>query len=314
MSEVKREIVVTGINGFVGEHLASHLQARGFRVHGIGRENQPNDKVSSFVDTYSTADLLDDRSTQAIPLKSASAIIHLAGLASVADSFNKPDLYISGNAEMTKNILSSAINQGFHGRAVVVSTGALYDASQPMPLSETSSTSESSPYAIGKIRAEDVAKEYRQNGLDTVIARPFNHIGPGQGQGFLLPDLYSQLRDVREKNESTILVGNLRTKRDYTDVRDIVDAYIALATAESLQHDTYNISTGTSYSGLEILEMLKNAADIKDISPVVDESRVRPTDAMEITGDSSRLKNDLNWKPKSNVEQAIKDFVARENS
>jgi GDP-4-dehydro-6-deoxy-D-mannose reductase len=314
MSESSKEIVVTGINGFVGEHLARHLKNDGYSVHGIGRELTPQPNVAPFVDTYSQADLLDKDSVKKVPVQSAKAIIHLAGLASVADSFNKPDLYKSGNAEMTANLLASAQDQGFNGRVVMVSTGALYDATQPMPLGETSSTTESSPYAIGKLRAEQVAKQYRENGKDIVIARPFNHIGPGQGKGFLVPDLYDQLRSVKEKGDSEILVGNLKTKRDYTDVRDIVAAYVKLATAEKLEHDIYNIASGASYTGLEILDLLKKAAKLDSITPIIDESRVRPTDAMEITGNSGRLQTEVDWKPQSSVKQAIEDFVAREKA
>jgi GDP-4-dehydro-6-deoxy-D-mannose reductase len=314
MSSNKSEIIVTGINGFVGEHLARQLKEAGFSVRGVGRESTPNQKVGEHLTAYDQADLLDAESISPIAFKDAAAIIHLAGLASVADSFNNPELYHRANAEMTHNLLDKATTNDFKGRAVVVSTGALYDASQPMPLSETSQTTESSPYAIGKLKAEQVAKDFKSLGHDIVIARPFNHIGPGQGKGFLVPDLYDQLRDVAANDESTILVGNLTTKRDYTDVRDIVAAYIQLATAPSLEHDTYNISTGTSYSGLEVLEFLKSAAGLSAITPVIDQSRVRPTDAMEITGNSSRLQNELGWKPVSTVQKAIADFVAREQA
>lgn len=308
------EIIITGVNGFVGEHLARHLKNSHYRVGGVGREPEPRDDILPYLDSYQQADLLKKDQVQSLILKNAAAIIHLAGLASVADSFNNPDLYITGNAAMTDNLLSSAISQGFNGRAVVISTGALYDAAQDMPLKETSATNENSPYAIGKLRAEQVAKDYRDNGHDVVIARPFNHIGPGQATGFLIPDLYSQLKEVAEKNEPTILVGNLNTKRDYTDVRDIADAYTKLATAEELTYDTYNISSGVSYSGLEILEFLKKAANLSEITPVIDESRVRPSDAMDIIGDSSRLQEELGWKPASSVQKAIEDFVNRENA
>lgn len=313
MTSKKEEIVVTGVNGFVGEHLAHHLKDSGYTVHGIGREARPVDKVAPYIDNYSQADLLDKVSVEKIPLRAASAIIHLAGLASVADSFNKPDLYRAGNAEMTSNLLSSAYGQGFNGRTVVVSTGALYDTSNPGPIKEDTPTKESSPYAEGKIRAEEIAKHYREQGRDVVIARPFNHIGPGQEAGFLVPDLYEQLLVSKANNEHSILVGNLTTQRDYTDVRDIVDAYIRLATADQLQHEIYNIASGTSKLGTEILDALKAALGLDSIKTVVDSSRIRPTDAPNITGDSTRLRSELHWEPTHTIEGAISDFVARKN-
>ncbi len=312
--EIRPQVIVTGVNGFVGEHLSKHLKESGFFTTGLGRENHPNEKVAPFLDTYARADLLDTASLEKISFKSASAIIHLAGLASVADSFKYPDLYTTGNAEMTDNLLSVATKQGFNGRTLVVSTGALYDPNQAMPLNEESATVENSPYATGKLRAEEVAKQYIETGNDVVVARPFNHIGPGQGTGFLIPDLYEQLKEASAHDESIINVGNLHTKRDYTDVRDIVKAYVKLATASHLSYDTYNIASGVSYSGLEMLEFIKEASGITNITPVVDQSRVRPTDAMDIIGDPTRLQEELGWKPESSPQTAIKDFVDKDNA
>lgn len=314
MSNMPREIVITGVNGFVGEHLARHLKDVGFNVRGVGREVTPNDKVSPYLDQYSRADFLDATSVRKLPLGSAAAIIHLAGLASVSESFDKPDLYKTGNATMTDNLLTAAEEQGFSGRIVAVSTGALYDSTQPMPLNEDSDTIESSPYAIGKLLAEDVAKQHRLSGLDVVIARPFNHIGPGQGRGFLVPDLYEQLQSARQSDSKQILVGNLSTRRDYTDVRDIVRAYTDLATTPHLKHSTYNISSGASLTGHEILKYIKEAAKLTSIDAVIDQSKVRPTDAMEIVGDSKRINSELGWHPLSSPQTAINDFIKREAS
>lgn len=313
MSQPKQEIIVTGINGFVGEHLARHLYESNFSVTGVGREQSAGDNVSLYLDNYQSANLLEPEQVNNLVMKSAAAIIHLAGFSSVSESFSKPELYKTGNAEIANNLLEAAIEQGFTGRIVAISTGALYDPSQPMPLSEASKTTESSPYAIGKLKAEEVIKEYIAAGIDAVIVRPFNHIGPGQGKGFLVGDLYDQLGSVHAQGSSEILVGNLATKRDYTDVRDIVKAYLLLATAPTLQHDTYNIASGKSYSGFEILDYLKTAMNLESITPIVDASRVRPTDAADIIGDASRLMNELGWGTTSTVATAINDFVARRN-
>jgi GDP-4-dehydro-6-deoxy-D-mannose reductase len=308
---IKEQFVISGINGFVGEHLAHYLHDSNYEVTGIGREATPADNVAPYIDHYQHADLMNEDQVNKLLLKNAKAIIHLAGLASVADSFNKPELYKMGNATMTENLLRAANNQGFKGRFVAVSTGALYDTSQPMPLSESSQTAQSSPYTIGKLRAEDIVKKYINLGVDAVIARPFNHIGPGQGPGFLVGDLYEELSKLASEGTSQISVGNLATRRDYTDVRDIVRAYAMLAVAPTLQHSTYNIASGTSYSGFDILNYLKTEMGLESIEPIIDQSRVRPTDPAEITGDPSRIRDELGWVTNSNLQTAIKDFVAR---
>lgn len=308
----KKEVIVTGVNGFVGEHVAQKLKENGYSVHGVARDLEVAEKVAPFIDSYSSADLLESEQVRSIPMHETRAIIHLAGLASVAESFDKPDLYKAANADMTRNLLQTASDQGFKGRTVVVSTGALYDPNQEMPINEASATTQGSPYATGKLRAEEVAKEFGRGGSDIVIARPFNHIGPGQEPGFLVPDLYKELQQAQANGLSEIKVGNLNTKRDYTDVRDIAEAYVSLALAPHLKYDTYNIATGASHSGLEILDLIKKAAEIDSITPVVDPARIRPTDIMDIIGDASRLKSELAWAPNSNIETAVHDFVVRQ--
>lgn len=313
MNSEKKEIIITGINGFVGEHLARHLKNEGYSVMGTGRDDEPNPSVVQYIDSYHACDLLDATSINALPLSSALAIVHLAGFATVSESFKNPELYIQGNAKITDNLLSSALSQNFKGRVLIVSTGAVYDPLQEMPLKETSRVGSTAPYPLGKIRAEEVARRYIEKGLDIIIARPFNHIGPGQGAGFLVSDLYEQLKVAQETGSSSISVGNLSTKRDYTDVRDIVRAYTSLVTAPSLTFDTYNVCSGFSYSGNQILDYLKAAMQLNDIESVVDQSRVRPTDAVEIVGDASRLSSELGWQPALSIEKTINDFVSEKS-
>ncbi|MDB5179808.1 MAG: nucleoside-diphosphate-sugar epimerase [Candidatus Saccharibacteria bacterium] len=308
MSNTEHEIVITGINGFVGEHLARQLKNTGHTVHGVGREQKPKETVAHLLDKYTQCDLMDRKATRSLSVHNTSAIIHLAGLASVADSFKFPDRYKKDNSTMTDNLLSSAKEQGFTGRTVVISTGAIYDPNQSMPLKEDALKTQGSPYSAGKIAAEETAKTYKGKGLDIVIARPFNHIGPGQASGFLVSDLYDQILGTKDSRNSVISVGNINTRRDFTDVRDIVKAYGLLADAPSLQYDTYNISSGNSYSGKDILDQLSKEMRIA-VTAEIDPARVRPTDAPEIVGDSTRIREELHWSPSISLEQTISDFV-----
>jgi len=305
----QKQIIITGINGFVGGHLTDHLHKLGYLVHGIGREETPNQAIADKIDLYSQADLLDKASLAKLELGDAAAIIHLAGLASVSDSFKYPERYKTDNRTMTDNLLTAAATKGFKGRAVIISTGLVYDATQPMPLSEDSSVLGGSPYAIGKLAAETVSIEHKRTGLDVVIARPFNHIGPDQIIGFLLPDLYQQIMVAKQQNQTSILTGNLTTRRDFTDVRDIVRAYEMLAMAPALQYDVYNVATGKSYSGQEILENLKSVMN-STVETKIDKSKIRPTDANEIIGDASRIRDELGWQPSIPISTTIQEFVA----
>jgi GDP-4-dehydro-6-deoxy-D-mannose reductase len=305
---MKESILITGINGFVGEHVAREFKNRGYKVTGLGHDSDANDKVKSLVDSYVSCDLLDENSVnERVSFDGMIAVIHLAGLANVGESFDQPQKYMTANGVMTHNLLSKALGDNMAGRVVVVSTGALYNPNQPLPLSESSKTAANSPYAVGKLMVEDVVEYYRSRGFDATIARPFNHIGPGQGQGFLLPDLYEQLIS---STDSKIHVGNLETKRDYTDVRDIARAYGVLALAPALSHPIYNICSGAALSGNELLEILQQKTETMNIEVIVDKNRIRPNDIPEIVGDSSRIKKELGWSPTYKIDQTVADFVS----
>jgi GDP-4-dehydro-6-deoxy-D-mannose reductase len=298
----KRRVVITGVSGFVGYHLASELKSNDVSVIGVGYEEEAPAHLDDVIDEYISADL-----TQNWPgIESVDSIIHLAGFAAVGPSFDNPQKYINGNSSMVTHMCEYYLGQDKKPRVVIISSGAIYDADQSMPISETGRVGFNSPYAVSKILTENQAEYYRGRGLECVVLRPFNHIGPGQAEGFILPDLYKQLS---ENSEGKIMVGNLETRRDYTDVRDIVRAYGKMALAPNLKHGLYNVCSGRSLSGMEILNALKTCLNKENVVTEVDQSKIRPNDIMEIIGDSSRLQEELDWHPNISIGQTIQDFV-----
>lgn len=303
------KVIVTGVNGFVGDHLASALLESGFRVVGVGREDQPNDPVAEKLDAYIKCDLTDYVAVDQLPLDQAHALINLAGLAAVGPSFDQPDLYMQINTAVLDSVCKAAIKQGASLRILSISSGAVYSNAQPMPLIEDSILNkDSSPYAASKIAMEELSLKYRDAGLDCIVARPFNHIGPGQGPGFLLPDLF--LNISRLSKGEKLHVGNLATKRDYTDVRDVVRAYVGLATADELRHGIYNVCSGKPLSGEQVLSLLLESMGRSDVTTIVDKSLFRPTDAQELYGDNTRLRTDTGWEPSISLEHTIDEFVS----
>jgi len=304
----KDKVIVSGVNGFVGHHVARELHNDGAYVVGIGRDKEVDADIYESVDEYHQADLTKDWPETS----KAKAIIHLAGLAAVGPSFNNPQLYYEVNTSIVTNLCENYLKQDYRPRIIIVSSGAVYDSNQPMPINENGKTDHSSPYAISKVFNEKQAAFYRSQGLDCVIVRPFNHIGPGQSEGFILPDLYSRLDTLIETNEC-ITAGNLENRRDYTDVRDIAKAYGKLALAPTLMHNTYNICSSVSISGKEILNELEEAMNLKKVNCKIDKSLIRPTDPQEIIGDASRLRDELGWEPKISIHQTVVDFVKSKN-
>lgn len=305
---MEKSILIAGVNGFVGKHLVQALVGSGHKVHGAGVETTPDPAVVDKLASYSACDLADSNAVKGLPLAEIDAVINLAGLAQVGASFDNPDTYMHLNVAVHEEIAKALQIIGSKARVLCISTGAVYDNYQTMPLTEDSQLLEGgSPYAQSKIAMEKALQPYIDADLDIVIARPFNHIGPGQRPGFLVPDLSAQITAGGD-----IQVGNLKTKRDYTDVRDVVQAYVALATQEKLAHRLYNVCSGKSVAGEAMLAKLLKAFGKQpgDVNVIVDTSKIRPNDPEDVRGSNERLRADTDWQPQVPVEQTIKDFVA----
>ncbi len=308
------KVLVTGVNGFVGKHLVNELSSRGIETIGLDHRGPLNPTITDKIKNFIVCDLTSKAEVSKLPLNNIDGVINLAGLANVGDSFNKPELYMHVNVAVLQVIGDALLNIKSKARIIAVSTGALYDPNQSMPLKEDSKIiTEGSPYALSKLAMEKAASSLRSSGLDCIVARPFNHIGPGQGPGFLLPDLHTKLVQANSSN-NTIKVGNLNTKRDYTDVRDVVRAYADLIQAKTLNYDVYNICSGTSHSGQEILSNLQSALGLKEIKVKTDPSLIRPNDPQDLYGSSSKLQDDTRWQPKIPLPTTVKDFVESNKS
>jgi GDP-4-dehydro-6-deoxy-D-mannose reductase len=295
-------VAVTGVNGFVGRHMVAELRQHGYDVVGIGHEDGP--AVEGLAD-YRCADL-----TLGWPHGiEADRIIHLAGLSAVGPSFANPQRYLDANSSMVTHLCEALVDQGPRTRVLVVSSGAVYDATWRQPLAEDAPIGFSSPYVVSKVLVENQVAYYARRGLDTVVARPFNHIGPGQGPGFLVPDLLAGAVDAA-RSGGPLTVGDLETRRDYTDVRDVVRAYRLLLDADSADSPVYNVCSGRSWSGGELLGLLRDVWAFGDLRLQVDESRKRPGDPREVVGDATRLHRATGWKPEIDIAQSVQDYVA----
>lgn len=309
---MSKRVLVTGVNGFVGHHVAHELASEGHVVLGTGLDTSLDPMLSDVVgEFYATCDLTDERAVAQLPLQDLDAIINLAGLAQVGASFapGQAEKYNHINVAVHTTIVRQLQKlQRNDVRIIAISTGAVYDNSQPMPLDENGSlVTTGSPYALSKVAMEKALAELRTDDIDIVIARPFNHIGPGQLPGFLVPDLITKLRELDESK--TLAVGRLDTKRDYTDVRDVARAYRLLATTEHLAHRIYNVCSGTSHSGQEILDTLIRLLGLQDVEVTIDKERIRPNDPADVRGDASRLQQDTGWRPRIAFEATLKDCL-----
>ncbi len=301
---LSRTLAVTGVDGFVGRHLAAMAAEQGWRVVGIAQAAAAPALASSLSEYYQ-ADLRHEW-----PLDGGvDAVIHLAGLAAVGPSFAEPQRYIESNSSMVTTMCEALLAKGQRGTRIVgVSSGGVYaPPAASNPVSEDSPTVESSPYVVSKLLVEHQLAYYSRRGLDTVVVRPFNHVGPGQGPGFLIPDLALAMRDLT--GEQPLRAGDLTTERDYTDVRDVARAYLMLAGADSLRSRVYNVASGNARSGHRVLELIAAAMGRSTPAVEIDPSRIRATDPRRITGAADRLRAEFGWQPEISLAKSIADFV-----
>jgi len=295
-------IVITGVDGFVGRHVVDAVIAAGHVPWGIARQPIADPELRSRLDAVATADLRKEWP----PDFFGDAVIHLAGLAAVGPSFAAPQSYIESNSAMVTHLCEALLDADRSDVHVVgISSGSVYDTRHRHVVDESAATSPTSPYVVSKLLVETQLAYYRGRGLRTTIARPFNHIGPGQSPGFLVPDLTRRLRAGSVGDALT--VGNLEARRDYTDVRDVARAYVNLALLPDAA-PIYNIASGASHSGREVLELVCAALGRAVPLTRTDPSLVRPNDPADVVGDATLLRS-TGWRPTTGLQQSIEDFV-----
>lgn len=296
-------IAVTGASGFVGQTLVEHLSSCGYEVVGISERPEPPSNIGQSLHEYFCADL-----TLGWPdVGRLKGLVHLAGLASIGPSFERPQDYITSNSSMVTHLFEHALRKGWTGRAIIVSSGAVYDSARSCRggFTEDSPLAATSPYVVSKLLVENQAEYYRRRGIDALVVRPFNHIGPRQGPGFIVPDLAAKVIDWQP--DTTLITGNLDSTRDFTDVRDIARAYRLLLEKSKPSYATYNVCSGSARSGWEVLEGVCSA--LGSAIPPIKAGASRSLDPPVITGNADRLASETGWSSTIAFQTSICDFV-----
>lgn len=292
-------VLVTGASGFVGRHLVDVLRRSGDEVTPWGlNPSVGRDEV--------TVDLLVPDEVRAQDFGDIDAVVHLAGLAQVAASFSDPALYVTTNATLEIHLMEALLEQGCLPRVLIISTGAVYGGGSTV-LTEESPPSPLDPYAISKMTQEALGWYYATRGFEVIVARPFNHIGPGQERGYLVADLASQIAELEISGGGQITTGNLASMRDYTDVRDVAAAYRALLHA-GRPGEIYNVCAGTSHSGEAIAAKLTAMARA-NITIARDPKHARPTDPSHVHASSDKMRNKTGWAPALTLDKTLADVL-----
>jgi GDP-4-dehydro-6-deoxy-D-mannose reductase len=299
-------VLITGASGFAGGHLAVACAAAGDEVIGFSRSG----KVAS--GEGRSVDLRDMQATRAA-VRSAQpdAIYHLAALSSVGRSWENPAQTVTENMATAVNVLEAVRHEAPGARVVWVSSCEIYAADQPLPIPEDGKIDPVTPYAVSKAAGDLLARVYAEaHGLEIIRVRPFNHAGPGQLPIFVLSSLARQAAQARVSSAPAIRIvtGNPDTRRDFTDVRDVVRAYRLLA--ESGRPGVYNVSSETSVSTIDQLSLIAELIAPTRIEHVVDPTLVRANEVMDRRGSHERLTADTGWEPEIPLRQTMADTVA----
>jgi len=308
-------ILVTGATGFVGGHLTDLLLATGGAdIHGVARRAAWAPELAhlaSHVPLHAT-DLTDRAIVESVlgDVK-PEQIYHLAGYAKSGPSVREPDAAWTGNLAATRALFDAVVAWGGSPRIVAVTSGMIYGANErpDVACGESAPLRPDNPYACSKAAADLLAYQVtRWPGLDVVRVRPFNQIGPRQAAEFAVASFASQLARIERGEQSPRLsVGNLDTYRDFTDVRDMADAYRRVMES-GVRGETYNAASGVPVRIGDVLDQLRAMCRCP-VEVVTAADRLRPSDAAVLTGDSGKLRQATGWRPRYSLQQTLRDTL-----
>jgi len=288
--------LITGGKGFVGQWLAAHLKDVGDDVVAIDVETDISDGPAL---------------RQAVMDAAPEAIYHLAAMTHVGESWENPSQVLKVNVLGTAELLAAARALPISPTVLVVSSAEVYGVVTPeqLPLGEDTPTAPATPYAASKLAAEAVALQaWRGYGQQVIVVRPFNHIGPGQSPNFAVPALAKRIVEARKSGAGSLRVGTLTTRRDFTDVRDVVVAY-RLLILHGVPGTTYNVCSGRDVAISDVADQLLALAHA-GLELVIDPELVRPVDVPVLRGDAGRLHAETGWLPSIPLATTLADVLA----
>lgn len=301
-------IFISGATGFVGSHLINLLSASEHTIYGTSFPQKPTpaEKNILFLDIRKEKEVF-----RAIEKIKPHWIFHLAAISNVRHSWEKRRETLETNLLGTFYFFEAVRNFSSQSRILFISSSDIYGdvSSEEKILKEEDSFHVVSPYAFSKVSGELLSKFYTQiENLDVIIARPFPHTGLGQSSDFVCSDWARQIAQIEKGLAKPIIkVGNLKVKRDYTDVRDVVRAYFLLM-QKGRRGEIYNICSGEVFSLQKILNLLLSFSS-HSIEVKVDTKKLRKADISVLVGNNQKIKKDTSWEPEISIEKSLLDLL-----
>lgn len=312
-----KKYLITGYAGFVSRHFLEYLDKNEAHacIKGLDTQNPPfpQDAYKSIRVDFEKVDLLDqDRIENIVFNFQPDYIVHLASYSSVAFSWKEPILCFRNNMNIYLNLLESVRKVDLPARILSIGSSEEYGnvGEKSLPLTERHVPGPLSPYAVARVSQEMISKVYVDGyGLDIVMTRSFNHIGPNQKDIFVVSSFAKQLAEIKKNGNGSgeLVTGDISIVRDFTDVRDAVAAYDLLL-KKGKSGDVYNVCSGRGTSLKNVIDTMADILGL-NIHTRVDEKLVRPNDNKVIIGSSEKIKSEVGWHNIIPLEKSLRDIL-----
>ena len=308
-------LLITGITGFVGSHMAEYALAHGAEVCGSSRWRSRTENIEHLRPQIKLieCDLRDLASVRGLlETTEPTHVVHLAAQSFVGASWQTPAETLSTNIISQVNLLEGLRRFTIAPRVLVVGSSEEYGLVHPdeLPIRESNPLRPLSPYAVSKVAQDMMGYQYFMSyGLPIIRTRAFNHDGSRRGEVFVTSNFAKQVAEIEAGlREPVIFVGNLKPRRDFSDVRDIVRGYWLLLERGELG-EVYNLCSGRSWAIQQVLDFLLEQSRVKGIAVESDPERLRPSDVMLLEGDASKIRKATGWAVEIPFERTLKDLL-----
>lgn len=311
-----KKYLITGSQGFVGSYFIDLLENKKHKTSVLGLDIAEGKKPENLAHVnycHKTIDLLDKNSLEKVMYDfQPDYILHLASFSSVGFSWKDPVLCFQNNTNIFLNLVETVRELDLKCRVLSVGSSEEYGnvTKDQLPLREDMSLTPTSPYAVARLSQEWLSQVFsRGYGLDIVMTRSFNHIGPRQKDIFVISSFAKQIMDITSqgKKEGVLSTGDLTIIRDFLDVRDVVIAYDLLFD-KGTSGETYNICSGNGVSLENIIAIMSDIAGVS-ITTETNRSLIRPTDNKMIVGSNEKIHGQTGWSPSIPLEQSLADIL-----